>query len=336
MTKRAQKPDYMDLAMYAAGYQVSKIFLLANDLKFFTVLAGKSLTAAQVARKTKCDTRATEILLDALVALGLLKKRAGCYSNGPHANAYLIEGAPDYRGNILKHFHHLWDDWADLGYVLKRGHPRRVKEDEMLFKNRELNREFILGMDNIARDVAETLADKLDLSGARRMLDLGGGPGTYADVFTRKYPGLEATVFDVPLTLRVTKKLIRERGLGHRVKMQAGNFKTDPLGSRYDVVWGSSIIHSQSEKEIRLLFRKIRRALVPGGRVIIHDTFLEDNRVSPPMAALFAVNMLAATKAGRSYTYSEVKRWLKQAGFGRIKQREATPRTGIIEAARLR
>jgi len=334
MARRAYKPDFMDLAVYASGFQVSKIFLLATELKFFTHLADGPLTAAQVARRAKCDRRATEILLDSLTALGVLKKRAGRYSNGPHAKCYLVEGTPDYRGNIMNHFHDLWEDWADLGYVLKRGRPRRIKERELLFSNPRFNREFILGMDNVARDLAEVLVEKLDLSEARRMLDLGGGPGTYSEIFTRENPELEATVFDLPLTLRTTKKLIKQKGLAPRVKVHAGDFKTDPLGSGYDIAWVSNIIHALSEKEVRALIRKVRGALAPGGRVMIHDTFLSNNRAWPPPAALFAVNMLAVTEAGRSYTYSEVSAWLRRAGFSRIKKEEVSAHTGIIQARR--
>lgn len=236
MPRQEQKPDFMPLAMYAAGFQVSKIILLANDLNIFTVLAAKPLTVAQVTKRLKSDRRATEILLNALVALEILKKRGGCYSNTPLTKTYLVESAPDYRGNILKHFHHLWEDWADLGYALKRGRPRRIKKRELLFKNPELNHQFILGMDNIARDTAEVLVEKLDLAGVRRMLDLGGGPGTYSEVFSRENPGLEATVFDLPLTVRTTRRLIRERGLAARVKIQAGDFNTDPIGSDFDLI----------------------------------------------------------------------------------------------------
>lgn len=336
MTRRAYKPDFMDLMVYASGYQVSKIFLLANELKFFTHLAAGPLSAAQVARKAKCDKRATEILLDALVALGLLKKRAGRYSNGPHAKRYLVEGAPNYRGNIINHSQHLWDAWGDLGYTLKHGRPRRVREHELLFDNPTYNREFILGMDNVSRDTAEALVKTLDFSGASRMLDLGGGPGTYSEVFTRENPGLQATIFDLPLTLRTTRKLIKQRGLSPRVKVQSGNFKTDPLGSDYDVVWVSNIIHALSEAEVRSLIRKIRAALAPGGRIMIHDMFLNNARTQPPPAAMFAVNMLAATEAGRGYTYSEVSAWLKRARFGRIKRTEAGPSSGILAATRVK
>ncbi len=178
----------------------------------------------------------------------------------------------------------------------------------------------MLAMHHNALPLAGRIAELLDLSGAHSLLDLGGGPGTYALAFAEREPGLKVTILDAPYALEVAARNVAEAGLGDRVLLRTGDFMKDDIGGNYDVVWGSHIIHSYGEDDNRRLMQKIRRALARGGRVVLHDFFLDGSRTSPPDAALFALNMLVATGDGRSYATSEAQGWLEAAGFSQFRR----------------
>jgi cyclopropane fatty-acyl-phospholipid synthase-like methyltransferase len=178
------------------------------------------------------------------------------------------------------------------------------------------------------------VAGKIDLSGARRLLDLGGGPGTAALVFAQRWPGLACVVFDLPGPAAIAAEQIAAAGLGDRVTVRAGDFHTDDPGADYDVVYVSNIIHQMDAPATRELFRTCARALVPGGRILVKDFFLEDDRVNPPSAAVFSVNMLAGTERGKSYTRSETIALLAEAGFGPPNVIDVARHSQVLDARR--
>ncbi|HZE21524.1 MAG TPA: methyltransferase, partial [Desulfobaccales bacterium] len=155
----------------------------------------------------------------------------------------------------------------------------------------------------------------LDLTGVRRLLDLGGGPATYAITFAQAHPGLRATVFDLPLPIEIAKENITKNGLTDRVDTLTGNFLQDDIGRGYDFIWVSQILHSHTDEQCKFIIGKAAAALNPGGTLAIQDFYLNPDGASPPGAAMFGVHMLAVTPRGRAYTYGEVAEWMKEAGL---------------------
>ena len=176
-------------------------------------------------------------------------------------------------------------------------------------------RAFICGMDALARDLAPQVAPKLKLAGVRHLLDLGGGPATYAITFARMNPEMKATVFDLPGPIKIARENIARHGLDARIDTMAGNFLKDDIGSGYDFIWISQILHSHNEEQCRRIIKQAVVALVPGGRLAIQDFFVNPDGCTPPGAALFGVHMLAVTPRGRAYTAGEVAEWLAEAGL---------------------
>ncbi len=326
-------PHFGRLMELARAFQNSKVFLVACDLGVFNYLSFPA-TAADLAARLQVDARALNLLLNGLAALGLVTKAGEAFRNSPTAEEYLVAGRDNYRGAIFKHLHHTWPGWSDLEPVVITGGPRQTAPERWLDANEEARQEevsdFIWGMHAIARDTLPLVLKQLDLTGATHVLDLGGGPATYAIGFVQHYPGLKATVFDLPLPLTIARENISSHGLQERIDTRAGNFLTDDIGRGYDYIWVSQILHSHTEEQCQLLLAKATAALEPGGRLAVHDFFLNDDGYTPPSAAMFGVHMLAVTPGGRAYTHTETAAWMRETGVQSPELRRVNEHSAIL------
>ncbi len=309
MTWEGERKDLKWLRQ-VSSFASSRIILTANRYRIFDLLEAGGKSSGDVRRALKTDGRATELLMNSLVAIGLLNKKDGRYLNAGVASRYLVKGKPGYQGDIMDHYHTLWENWAGLDTVLKTGRPSNRSHD---------HRSFILGMDNVALQKVKEVVPAIDLGGVRRVLDLGGGPGTYSMAFARK--NIAVTLFDAPETLKISRRLIKEAGLGKKITVKAGDFTKDDLGVNYDLVFISQIFHSFGPEACEALLRKSYSSLNPGGRVVIQEFYLDETKAGPPQGAVFAINMLVNTREGRTYTPREMSAWMKKAGFSGIKTR---------------
>ena len=297
-------------------YWESKVLLTAVKLDIFGVLAGGGRTAAEVTRRLGADPKATGLLMNALVSIGLLRKEGERYTNAPEAQEYLVKDSPTYAGHLLLLQDAEWDNWGELESVVRTG--RSPVKDHLFRTDPKLAENVLMVLHHVALQHAPTLAKQIDLSSSRTLLDLGGGAGTHAMAFCQAYPNLAATVFDLPETLPTTERLIKEAGLEGRIRLLPGDFNRDDLGGPYDAVLMSDILHYQGAEANAALVRKVRGALAPGGRLVIKDRFLDESGTSPAWTAVFAVHILVNTEKGRCYTMAEATQWLKDAGFASI------------------
>lgn len=281
-------------------------------LKVFTGLGAGTVTAPVLAGRLQCDTNSLELLLDALSALGLLEKRGDAYRNTKEAEELLVEDSPKYMGHIIQHHHHLLDGWAQLDTVVQSGTPVKKRS-----YGEEAEREsFLMGMFNLAMATAPCVAREISLIDARKMLDIGGGPGTYAVQFCLANPKLQAVIFDRPTTEPFARRIAEQFGVSERIDFLGGDFHTDEIGGGpYDVVWLSHILHSNAPKECQRLLEKVVGLLAPGGEILIHDFILDDTKDGPVFPALFSLNMLLAGNGGRSYSEPEIRDMMEAAGI---------------------
>jgi hypothetical protein len=315
------KGGFDQIMAMARGFQASKMLMVAVDLGLFDFLE-EPKSAVETAAWLKADHRATGIFLNGLAALGLLEKGVDYFKNSDLASRYLVQDQENYRGAIVKHMAHTWGrGWDDLKETVLVGHPPEVDPEKWVDARPQRDekevRAFIWGMHAIARDLAPTVAAKLDLKGTRHLLDLGGGPATYAITFAQANPGLSATVFDLPMPLEIAGENIAKNGLTGRINTLAGNFLKDDIGTGYDFIWVSQILHSHDERQCKLIIAKAVAALNSGGRLAIQDFYLNPDGASPTGAAMFGVHMLAVTPRGRAYTHGEVAEWMQEAGLAK-------------------
>jgi len=178
-----------------------------------------------------------------------------------------------------------------------------------------------MGMFNLAMGIAPRLTFQMDLAGRRRLLDLGGGPGTYAIHFCLANPDLSAVIYDRLTTEPFALKTAEKFGLQDRITFAGGDFNSDPItGGPYDVAWLSHILHSNSPEECQRLLQKTAEVMEPGGLILIHEFVLNNTKDSPEFPALFSLNMLVNNEGGRSYSEEELRTMLKNAGAKNIER----------------
>jgi ubiquinone/menaquinone biosynthesis C-methylase UbiE len=313
----------------ANGFRQSTLLLTANRLGLFTHLHDTGRTADQIAKDLRWNRHAAEVFLNALTAMGFLIKEKGVFSNAEISQTLLVKRAPFYQGDILNHNQNLMERWSRAEEVLISGKPLREPG-----KRREGDdlRDFINGMANLARLSAAKLWQMVDLSSARKLLDLGGGPGTYALAACQQYPKLEATVFDLSEVEPIFQEHRKAAKVGSRIRFHAGDYLTDALPSGFDVCLISNIIHSLGEEDNRALFDKAHSSLDKGGRVIVKDFFISEDGTAPLSSALFSVNMLLGTEEGGCYTPGQVEGWLAASGFRILGCENLTEQAGIVSA----
>lgn len=318
-----------DITGLTAGFMPAQIVLTANRLDLFSHLAGKNMTAKTLAEKIQCDPRATGMLCNALTAYGFLEKAEdGTYKNAPKSQAHLVKGQPYYAGDSLRHQSQLWQRWSELEEVVRSGKP--VPKEH----TKEGTRQFTLAMANIGQLSASEVVEGLDLRGVKKMLDLGGGPGVYAEAFVRKNPDIQAVLFDVPDVIDVAKERLSQSEVSARIATRAGDGFEDDLGADYDLVFMSNFIHIFGLNEIVTLFKKVNETLTPGGRLVVKDFFMNDRRSGPVFAAQFALNMLINTDTGNTYTFAEMRDALQQSGLHWVNSFSVARNSTVIVAAK--
>jgi len=290
----------------------SKVLLTAARLDVFNVIGVTGMSVSDVAAKLNSNINATEIFLDAMVCLDLLDKDNGMYFNTEYGRELFINGSERYIGDIIILQDVMWNAWSKLRESVISGNPAR--KPDMFQEKKDETRDFITAMHNTAMMVAPTLSNEIDLSSSKTLIDIGGGAGTYSVFFCKANSNLEATIFDLPGTLEITKEFISDSSDLNRINLIEGDFNKEIKG-QYDVAFLSNIIHGEGEIENIALIKRVYNALNSGGKIIIQDFILDNDRASPSFPALFSLNMLLFTENGRTYSFQEIEGWLKKAGF---------------------
>lgn len=317
--------DYSLLTSLAGGYLEARTIQVAVSLGVFDALKDKKLSAPSLASSICTDHRATELFLNALVSLGLLVKRDSRFSLTELASIYLVHDSPKYFGDVILFDSSLWNCWGELEKAIRSGKP--VRSPDMYQRSPQETERFIYAMRSLvrARGDAQILTEVLDMSGVRELLDVGPGPGTYAIHFCRKFPKLRATLLDLPETMKITARSVKDSGLEDRIRLVTGDYRVDPIVGSYQMIFLSNIIHAESAEENSLLMTKLHPCLERAGKIVIKDHILDDSLTQPPAGALFALLMLLTTEHGRCYSLSEVKGWLESAGYESVSQIHLPP-----------
>lgn len=327
----AMKPH--EIMSLATRFQESRIFLTAAEMGVFTLLEKNPMSAREIASGLKATERGITILLNAVVSLGLLERKEEKYYCPDEVASVLSEESERSMMPMVRLASGGWKRWSNLTDIVRHG-----KEDikGTVFDIDESEQEAFSGaMHAVAYRMAPGIAAAVKPGNARRLLDIGGGSGSYTQAFLEASGSLTSTIFDLPSVIENAQKRLATTGLLDRIEFIAGDFYKDELPEGHDLALLSAIIHQNSSEQNTELYRKIFRALRPGGRLVIRDHVMNSDHTHPASGAFFAVNMLVVTAGGKTYSFEEIKSSLESAGFISIKLIQPDERmNGLVEGCK--
>jgi hypothetical protein len=295
----------------AQGFMAAKHLFAANEIGLFVALADGPASLDYLADRTGIARPRVRILADALVSLGLVERQGDQYQNGPVAAAFLSGTGPaDFRP-FLRFWNHLsFPLWTNLDDVIRtgQGHLPTSLTDEQ-------QRIYSEGVEAIMAAPAAALAAGYDFGRHRRLLDLGGGIGTWLMAVLSRYPALQGTLFEVPTAAAIARQRFAGASNGERVQVVAGNFFTDAIPAGHDAVLVANVIHLFSPAHNLDLLRTIRAAVPEGARLLLADWWTDPTHTQPPAAALLAGEFLVFTGEGDVYSEDEARGWLDESGW---------------------
>jgi len=303
------------LMQMASAFYGSQILFTAIDAGVFDALhAQGDRSVAQLAEAEQLDPRGLRLLLDGCAALGLVTKAGDLYRNSAEAEAFLVTGAPGDLTRAMRYNRDVYDAWGKLGTLARTGKPVE-KPGEHLGDNADRTRTFVHAMHGRALGIGRAVVPHLRLDGCRRLLDVGGGPGTYSVLLARQQPDLHCTVLDLPGIVAVARDLIAAQGMSERVTTIPGSYHEVDFPGGQDVVLFFGMFHQETAEAIQHLLRKAWQALEPGGQVYVLDMMTDETYTRPAFSALFAINMALTTEHGWVFSDRDLSTWLSHAGF---------------------
>ena len=291
----------------------------AVKIDVFTQLdENEGASASEVACALQVNERALGLLLTALTSMQFLERENDQFFLTESSKRYLSQKSDEYYGSIILHGANILKQWMRLDESVHTGQP--IPETEMTAEETEKERQdFLMGMFNVAQHQAHIVADAFDLNGRNHLLDIGGGPGTYAIQFCQKNPALRATIVDLPTTKPYAETVINRYQMNDRVGFSAANFLTGELPSNADATWLSQVLHGESPENAKRLVQRASDAMAPDGVMGIQEFMLADDLKGPMHSALFSLNMLLQTNGGQSYTVHEIREMMKNASIKNIR-----------------
>lgn len=295
------------------GMALSGILIAAVRTGLVDRLAGEPATATELATGLGLDPVPTRLLLDCLHSAGHVSCRGGRYRLSRSGRRWLDPAAELSVTRFVAGTTDYWDWWSGLDRVTRSGQPvahHDAPPDDPYW------RRYISGQFDLARLSAAEVARRVRLAGdPRSLLDVGGGHGWYSAQLCRRYPGLTATVLDLPGSAAIGREIIAAAGMSDRVRHRDADVTRDDLGSGYDAVLCFNLVHHLTPEQIPELFGRIRQALVPGGTLAVMDAFEQTS--GPGSAAATLLGLFVYLSSGSQvHTPAQLHAWLREAGFG--------------------
>jgi len=336
-TRRKRQVTPERLMELSFAYAPPLIISAGVSNKVFGSLEDGPKTSQQVAEKTGASARALQILMNALVGLDLLKKnRQGKYSLTQESAAFLLDNRPGthagFFGTITPQ---LISRWLRLSDIVREGRPAVAVNQET--EGTEFFSQLVENIIPMSYPAAQKLAEHLKLSKAKdkiRVLDLAAGSGIWGIALAQKSPRVRVTAVDWAGMIPTTKRITQKFGVGDRFNYVEGDILEASFGTDYDIAILGHILHSEGEKRSRELLKKTFRALKPGGVIAIAEWLVNNERTEPTHALMFAVQMLVNSEKGDTFSFDEIKSWLGEAGFEKVRKLDAPGPSPLILATK--
>ncbi|HEX7934908.1 MAG TPA: methyltransferase [Paraburkholderia sp.] len=317
-------PSPERLLQMGMAFWASKTLLSAVELGVFTQLAAGPRSAAALCESLELHPRAALDFLDALVALTVLDRRDGAYSNTPDADLFLDKAKPSYVGGLLEMANtRLYPFWGSLTEALRSGLPQNEAKTggnlfEAIYRDEASLRGFLRAMSGVSLGAARAIAQRFPWSEYKTFIDIGAAQGAVPVQVALANPHLSGGGFDLPPVGPVFNEYVAAHGLAERLRFYPGDFFSDPCPSA-DVLIMGHILHDWPLPQKLELLSKCHAALPPGGALIVYDAIIDDERRSNAFGLLMSLNMLIETPGGFDYTGAQCREWMTQTGFAEVR-----------------
>jgi hypothetical protein len=321
------------------GFWGPRALLSAVELGVFSALAKGPLSEEQLRERLGLHARSARDFLDALVALGLLRRGAGKYGNVADADAFLDRAKPGYAGGLLEMAAgRLYPFWGSLTEALRTGAPQNEAKHggdlfATLYGDPQRLRGFLAAMTGVSMDSARAIAAKFPWKKYQSFVDVGGAQGCLPVQVALAHRHLNGAVFDLPAVGPICEDYVRSFGLEARLQFRAGDFFRDPL-PQADVLIMGHILHDWNLQEKHLLLQKAYAALPKRGTLIVYDAMIDDARCRNAAGLLMSLNMLIETPGGFDYTPADCRGWMKATGFRKTSVVPLTETESMVIAAK--
>jgi 2-polyprenyl-3-methyl-5-hydroxy-6-metoxy-1,4-benzoquinol methylase len=300
------------------AYHLSHALKSAVELDFFTAIAEGNTDAAQLAARCGASERGCRILADYLTIHGLLTKAEGRWALPPDAALFLNRKSPAYLGDAVKFLldPNFTQAYQQLTDAVRKGGTTLSDEGSVTAENPiwvVFARTMAGLMQGAAMDIAELLGD--GGGAAWKVLDIAAGHGLFGIRIAQKNPRAHIVALDWKAVLEVAAENAVQAGVTGRYSTIAGDAFTVDFGGGYDIVLLTNFLHHFDRAACVGVLKRIHAAMQPGGRVLTLEFVPNEDRVSPPMQASFAMIALASTPAGDAYTFAEFESMFAEAGF---------------------
>jgi hypothetical protein len=302
------------------GFWASKTLLSAIELDLFSELAKRPATGEELRVRLGLHERGARDFFDALVAIGMLRREGGVYSNTPETDLFLDKNKPSYSGGMLEMANaRLYPFWSTLTEGLRTGQPQNEAKTggnffDALYRDPERLAQFAHAMSGLSMGPAIAIAEKFPWQKYGTFVDIGTAEGNLPVQVALRHPHLTGGGTELPQLEPVFNAFVRAHGLSDRLRFYANDFLSQPLPGA-DVIVMGHIVHDWSLEEKQMLIGKAYDALADGGALIIYDAVIDDERRENAFGLLMSLNMLIETPAGFDYTGADCRGWLAQAGF---------------------
>ena len=312
----------------ASGFMAAKHLFVANEVGLFEQLADGPVTLDELAERTGISRRRLRILADAMVVLGFVERHGESYQNAPIAATFLTGHTPADLRPFLRFWNLLsYPTWTKLEDAIRTGQAQST-----LDLPEEAQRIFSEGVEAIQAAPSQALPSTYDFSRHQRILDLGGGTGSWLTAILRQYSGLEGTLFELPSAAAVARGHLASDPATEQVKVVEGNFFNDPIPAGHDVVLIANVVHLISPERILELLRRTRRDVPEGARLLLVDFWTDATHTEPAFAALIAGEFLVITGEGDVYSEEEAHRWLQETGWRALEREPLAGPVSVIVA----
>jgi SAM-dependent methyltransferase len=299
-------------------YAVDLLTAAIAHLNFFSWLDTHPSSVGAICAHLGVQTRPADVMLTLFHAMGLVTEAGGVFHLTLRAREHLTDGSP---WNLAPYYASLKDrpQTLDMLKVLRTGKPANWGSYDAdawakAMETPAFAAQFTAAMDCRGVYLGQALAKKFDATGGRRLLDIAGGSGVYACSLTAHHPHLRATVFEKPPVDRIARESILRYDAAERVQVIAGDMFRDRLPSGFDLHLISNVLHDWDEADVRALLRKSHEALEAGGRLIVHDAFINERKTGPLPVAQYSALLMHSTE-GKCYSLSEMRRFFSEVGF---------------------